>query len=89
MAEKNIYISIILSFFVTGLGNIYNGFIKRGAVEFIIAMILGLIAMYVFWFIGLISIFFTFYVMLDSYHCATAINNNQPIPKFLGAIELE
>ncbi len=89
MAEKNIYISIILSFFVTGLGNIYNGLIKRGAVEFVIALVLGLIAMYVFWFIALISIFFAIYVMIDSYHCATAINNNQPIPKFLAAIELE
>ncbi|MBE6493882.1 MAG: hypothetical protein E7Z84_04645 [Methanosphaera stadtmanae] len=74
---KNVYIAVILSFLITGLGNVYNGLIKRGIAEFIISLILGLLAAYVHWIIGLIGLGFAIYVLFDTYECTKAINEGK------------
>jgi len=86
---KNVYISVILSFLVTGLGNVYNGLIKRGIIEFIITLVLGLLAQNVHWIIGLVTLAFALYVLYDTYDCTVAINENKRIPLFLDKYELE
>ena len=89
MAQKNMIIAIILSFLITGLGLVYGGLIKRGIVSFVIALIIGLLNMYVssiFWILGLI---WALYILYDTYQCTNAINNNQAIPLFLTQVDLE
>ena len=85
---KNIYIAMILSLFVTGLGNIYNGLYKRGIAEFAIGLIIGLLN-FVIPYIGLIGLAWTLYVLYDTYDCTTAINENRRIPLFVNNIDLQ
>lgn len=86
---KNVYISVILSFFITGLGNVYNGLVKRGAVEFVISLLLGFLASQIHWVIVFVALIFALYVLYDTYKCTVAINENDRIPLFLGKFELE
>lgn len=85
---KNVYIAVILSFLLTGLGNIYNGLYKRGAAELAIAIVIGLLN-FVIPFIGLVGLAWLLYVLYDTYDCTNAINENRRIPLFVGNIELE
>ncbi|RAP54573.1 MAG: hypothetical protein BZ137_01425 [Methanosphaera sp. rholeuAM130] len=89
MAEKNMIIAVILSLIITGLGNVYNGLITRGAVEFVIGLVLGLLGMYVSIIFSIIGIVWALYVIYDTYLCTNAINNNQAIPLLLTQIDLQ
>lgn len=86
---KNVYIAVILSLLLTGLGNVYNGLTKRGIVEFLIAFILGLFSRRVHWILGLFAFAFILYALYDTYDCATAINENKRIPLFLDKYDIE
>ncbi|RAP44563.1 MAG: hypothetical protein BZ135_07950 [Methanosphaera sp. rholeuAM6] len=89
MAEKNMIVALVLGLLITGLGLMYDGLVKRGAVSLVIAIVLGLLnyaVSSIFMYVGLI---FAIYVLYDTYVCTNAINNNQAIPKFLTQIDLE
>ncbi len=47
MAEKNMAIALLISFFLTGLGIAYAGDVKKGVGIFALAVILNIISMYV------------------------------------------
>lgn len=89
MAQKNLAIALILSFLVTGLGLAYDGLYMRCIVSFVIALIIGFLNLYVSTIFLIIGLLWTVYVLYDTYVCTEAINNNQPIPKFLTQIDLE
>ena len=86
---KNIYISMILSFFITGLGNVYNGLVSRGFIELVIGIVISLLGIYIYSVIGYLGTLWWIYVLYDTYVCTNAINNNQAIPKFLTQFDLE
>ena len=88
MAERNMLIAMVLSFFFY-LGNVYNGLTKRGLVEFVVGFILNLLYYTVSSTIGIPVFIWFIYVLYDTYVCTKAINNNQVIPKFLTQIDLE
>lgn len=74
---KNVALATILSFFVTGLGQAYNGQILKGIALFIVQIING---MTMFFLIG----FFTFpivwlYSVWNAYTTAKRINEEQAI----------
>ena len=85
---KNIYIAMILSLLVTGLGNVYNGLYKRGIAEFAISIVIWLLN-FVIPYIGLIGLAWLLYVLYDTYDCTTAINENKRIPLFVNNIDLQ
>ena len=89
MAEKNMIIAMVLSFILTGIGNVYNGLTTRGAVEFIINCVLGILNLYVSPIFLIINIIWWIYVLYDTYVCTNAINNNQAIPLLLTQIDLQ
>ncbi|WP_323736003.1 hypothetical protein PXD04_08970 [Methanosphaera sp. ISO3-F5] len=89
MAQKNIIIALILSFFFTGLGQAYNGLVIRGIVSFVIAIVLGFLNIYVSRIFVIFALIWALYVLYDTYQCTNAINNNEAIPKFLTQFDLE
>jgi TM2 domain-containing membrane protein YozV len=76
---KNPGLAAVLSFFITGLGQIYNGQIAKG-VLFIIIQAINVLLMYVV--IGFITCpIFWIWGMVDAYRTAEKINKktNNPI----------
>lgn len=76
---KNPGVAAVLSFFITGLGQIYNGQIAKG-VLFIIIQAINVLLMYVV--IGFITCpIFWIWGMVDAYRTAEKINSRtkQPI----------
>lgn len=88
MEEKNMIIAMVLSFFFY-LGNVYNGLVKRGLIEFAVGLILNALYYCVASIFGILVFIWFIYVLYDTYQCTNAINNNQAIPKFLNQINLE
>lgn len=88
MEEKSMVISLILSVFFY-IGNVYNGLVKRGLLEFIIGIILNILYYTVYTPLGLLVFIWWVYVLYDTYQCTNAINNNEAIPKFLTQFDLE
>lgn len=88
MEEKSMVISLILSVFFY-IGNVYNGLVKRGLIEFIIGIILNILYYTVYTPLGLLVFIWWVYVLYDTYQCTNAINNNEAIPKFLTQFDLE
>jgi TM2 domain-containing membrane protein YozV len=75
---KNPGVAAVLSFFITGLGQIYNGQIAKG-VLFIVIQAINVLLMYVL--IGFItSPIFWIWGMVDAYRTAEKINvkTNRP-----------
>ncbi len=62
-------LAAILSFIIPGLGQAYAGDIKKGVIFFIIAVVIGLIATFVFrsWIVYLIDVIYALYVAYDAY----------------------
>lgn len=81
-------IALILSVFFY-IGNVYNGLVKRGLIEFIIGIILNILYYTVYTPLGLLVFIWWVYVLYDTYQCTNAINNNEAIPKFLTQFDLE
>jgi len=93
MAQKNVWIGLILSIFVTGLGNVYNGLYKRFVVELVIRIIIMAASMSIQGILGLIihiiGALWQIYCIYDTYNCTLAINKGVSIPLLLGNIDLE
>lgn len=74
-------IALILSFFICGLGQIYNGQFGKGIAYFVIylvciasiALLIGLLLVLVWWLIG----------MIDAYVSAKRINAGEDASKFI------
>lgn len=79
--EKNLVIALILSIIFSGVGNVYNGLGKRGLIELLVSIVLG-VAVFP---IGLI---WWAYVVYDTYACNVAVNTNQEIPLLLAYFEI-
>ncbi|WP_458454126.1 hypothetical protein [Methanobrevibacter sp.] len=65
----NAIISAILSFIIPGLGQAINGDVKKGVVLLVIALIMGLIASFIFrsWIVYIINICISLYAAYDAY----------------------
>lgn len=65
----NSIIAAILSFIIPGLGQVISGEVQRGIVLFIIALIMGLIASFIFksWIVNIINILIALYAAYDAY----------------------
>ena len=62
-------ISAILSFIIPGLGQVINGDIKKGIILFVLALIMGIIAGWIFrtWVVCIINLFIALYAAYDAY----------------------
>lgn len=65
----NSIIAAILSFIIPGLGQVISGEVQRGIVLFVIALIMGLIASFIFksWIVNIINILIAIYAAYDAY----------------------
>ncbi|WP_407411074.1 zinc-ribbon domain-containing protein [Methanobrevibacter sp.] len=80
-ANKNIYIALILTFILTGLGSVYAGNVKKGLILFIARMFLAILGL----FVGVFFIF-SFLVWAFAFHEAyrdVEIANGHPNPNLL------
>lgn len=89
MAEKNMIIAMLISLIFPGLGLAYDGLPTRAMVFFGIAILIRVLAHFGGALLSILSIAWLIYALYDTYQCTKAINENQPIPKFLGNYELE
>ena len=64
--RKNIYIALILTFFITGLGSAYAGDVKKGLVLFIARILFALIGLFVNFFL-ILSILVWAYAFYEAY----------------------
>ena len=71
--EKRPAIALILSFFLTGLGQMYNGEMSKGVIFLIVAILLNILTL-IFVFTCVISIPFWIYGMYDAYTRADVHN---------------
>lgn len=72
--KKNAAIAALLSFIITGAGQIYNGEIAKGIVFFVLEIIFILL---IFALIGIIlAPLFWIYAIYDAYKTAERINSN-------------
>ena len=65
----NSIIAAILSFIIPGLGQVISGEVQRGIVLFVVALIMGLIASFIFksWIVNIINILIAIYAAYDAY----------------------
>ena len=65
----NSIIAAILSLIIPGLGQVISGEVQRGIVIFVIALIMGLIASFIFksWIVNIINILIAIYAAYDAY----------------------
>ena len=86
--KKEPIISLILSLFIPGLGQVYNTQIKKGAIIFIAYVIL-IVLVYVSWvhFVGfcfmVLPLAVWLYAMYDAYREARNINKGEPSKDWL------
>ncbi|WP_407379936.1 hypothetical protein [Methanobrevibacter sp.] len=68
----NAILAAILSFFIPGLGQAVAGDIKKGIIFFVVALIIGAIAGFIFkhWVVWLISLAYDIYAAYDAYQMA-------------------
>ncbi len=65
----NSILAAILSLIIPGLGQVISGEVQRGIVLFVIALIMGLIASFIFksWIVNIINILIALYAAYDAY----------------------
>ena len=94
--KKSVLLGCLLSFFITGIGNVYAGLTKRGIVEFVISLLINSfipvtpdflvdLNSYILY----LALIWEIYVIYDTYRCIKAINSNQEVPLFLKFINLK
>ena len=74
--EKNPIVSGILSLIIPGLGQLYNGHAKKGAVVFVIAVVLYVLGMFITTYI--LSLIWALFAAYDAYMEA----KGKPVWKF-------
>lgn len=73
--KKNPGVAVLLSFFIPGLGQIYNGQIMKGIVFIILASIFGFLTVVLIGYI--LYPLFWIYNLYDAYNTAREINEKQ------------
>jgi len=73
--EKSPIIAVILSFFLTGLGQLYNGEVSKGIIFLLVAILLWIISFF-FIFTCVITVPFWIYGMYDAYTRAEQYNRS-------------
>ncbi len=65
----NSIIAAILSLIIPGLGQVISGEVQRGIVLFVVALIMGLIASFIFksWVVNIINVLIAIYAAYDAY----------------------
>ena len=65
-------ICAILSFFIPGLGQVIAGDIQKGIILFVVALIVGILAAFVFkeWIVYIINLLISLYAAYDAYMMA-------------------
>lgn len=65
----NAILAAILSFIIPGLGQAVSGDIKKGVIFFVIAVIMGIIAVFIFqsWVVSLVDLAIRVYAAYDAY----------------------
>lgn len=87
---KNQYIAAVLSFIISGLGQVYLGFYKRFLISFIIDLIISLLVLQVsFELMCIISTILSLYFAYDAYLCTNAINDNNDIPLLFTKLDIQ
>jgi hypothetical protein len=86
--EKNLIVALVLSIFI-GMGNVYNGLVKRGLFELIVGILFIVLANYSSRFYYVVCAIWLILALYDTYLCNKAINNNEEIPKFLGKFDIQ
>ena len=68
----NAILAAILSFIIPGLGQAVSGDIKKGVIFFVIAVIMGIIAVFIFqsWVVSLVDLAIRVYAAYDAYQMA-------------------
>ena len=66
----NPILAAIISFILPGIGQIYAGATTKGIIMFIIAIILGLLYIYISPYISIISLIYAIYAAYDAYSIA-------------------
>ena len=79
---KNIYLALILTFLITGLGSVYAGNIKKGAVLFLARLVFIVLGGYIANFFIILSILVWAYAFYEAY-CDVQIANGHKNPKLL------
>ncbi|WP_407381565.1 hypothetical protein [Methanobrevibacter sp.] len=75
MAQKNMSIALLISFFLAGLGIAYVGDVKKGVSIFAAAVILNIISIYAFGFIlGVVIFILWIYGLYETYREVKIIN---------------
>ena len=90
--HKNPIIGLVLSFIISGLGNIYAGLYRRGIFQVILSVMLNYLTFYIFpnnMILTGINLIWAFYVMYDSYICIVARNEGKEVPLLLGFIRFK
>ena len=67
--NKNAILAAILSFIIPGLGQAVSGDIKKGVIFFVIALIMGIIALFIFqsWVVNIVNLAIAVYAAYDAY----------------------
>ncbi len=65
----NAILAAILSFIIPGLGQAVSGDIKKGVIFFVIAVIISIIAVFIFqsWIVSLVNLAIAVYAAYDAY----------------------
>ena len=63
----NAILAAVLSFLIPGLGQAYAGDIKKGAIFFIIAVVLAILSFFTAFLLSIISLIFAIYAAYDAY----------------------
>lgn len=65
----NAILAAILSFIIPGLGQAVSGDIKKGVIFFVIAVIMGIIALFIFqsWVVNIVNLAIAVYAAYDAY----------------------
>lgn len=65
----NAILAAILSFIIPGLGQAVSGDIKKGVIFFVIALIMGIIALFIFqsWVVNIVNLAIAVYAAYDAY----------------------
>ena len=86
--EKNVVVAVLLSIII-GMGNVYNGLVKRGLFELIVGILFIVLAMISSKYFYVVCGIWLIFAMYDTYLCTKAINDNEEIPKLLGKLKIE
>lgn len=104
-SQKNVWIAVLLNviggflfYFLSGIGHLYLGLYKRGAVLCVTGLIISLLNVAILFIFSpvigsllslVLGIILVIYAAYDAYLCTHAINEGQPIPLLFGFLDIQ